>query len=292
MNLNELQKMILENISNLRKTFFGNNFEEFYHTWKSIKRNYESYNNKKNIMGKLVFLCDKLAVKYFKYLGAGASRIVFEISDSWVLKVAKNVNGMRDNALEVNSEMITKFLDLFPKFGPYDKNFIWIVQENVYIFKYESELKQFLKFDFHEYEFNLYLNYCIYTKEKYISPKEYLELLYYDRNESTKRTYENVIGAYFHAEKYGTDTWKIFISNLKKCVEEFNLGFDDVRINNIGLVERNGKKFIVLPDSGSRREKRKYESIYVPGAKDETFTAPYLKQSSHDPNKKYTEFMR
>ena len=69
----------------------------------------------------------KYCEKHLKFLGEGSSRIVYEIDDYTVLKLAKNVKGIEQNRVEANPGF--KHIDILAKIFRADKMHTYIIME-------------------------------------------------------------------------------------------------------------------------------------------------------------------
>lgn len=73
--------------------------------------------------------------KHFAKIGAGSGRIVFRLSDTRVLKIAKNPKGLAQNEAEIllfnDGYISTRYQDMFAKIYESDPEYTWIVMELV-----------------------------------------------------------------------------------------------------------------------------------------------------------------
>jgi hypothetical protein len=64
-----------------------------------------------------------------KRISSGSSRIVYEIDDYRVLKLAKNSKGLAQNKLESNEYINSDYPDIIAKVLETDRNFKWLISE-------------------------------------------------------------------------------------------------------------------------------------------------------------------
>ena len=71
----------------------------------------------------------KFAKEHLKEIGHGSSRVVFELSPYFVLKLAKNEKGLIQNSTETDKELHKTYSDIIPNLKDFDKNDYWLVVE-------------------------------------------------------------------------------------------------------------------------------------------------------------------
>lgn len=170
------------------------------------------------------------AKKHLKKLGQGSARIVFELDDSSVLKIAKNDSGLAQNETEikiylsvtgVNKNVITEIKD-------YDKNeYKWIVAEKVKALT-EKEFEEISGIP--EEIFNLVL-------EQFHTDPDYAEkalLTTAMHNDYGDRISKSIFT--WLKNKRSLD----FIKNLANLAKIFDLGLGDLVAVHIGL-SKDGK---------------------------------------------------
>lgn len=114
-----------------------------------------------------------------KYLGAGSSRIVFELDSTKVIKVAYQDIGQEQNKKEWEFSKNPKLSNVLTKvFEPYEEEFIWIIAEKVKPIKYESELENFFGVSW-KFAEELFKNICYLGKTKEELKKWFEEQLNY-----------------------------------------------------------------------------------------------------------------
>lgn len=159
------------------------------------------------------------------HIGNGSSRVVFQINDKAVLKLAKNQKGIAQNEEECRTY---GYYDIFPEQYANAEDFTWIVSEYVL----PASMRDFQEvFGFNWAYFKKFICSCIYYRfGKYygstLTEDEYVNLI---ENNYTLRDFDDYIG-------------------------NEGANGDIMRMINLGLVERNGKPDIVLLDSGLSEE--------------------------------------
>ena len=197
--------------------------------------------------------------------GSGSSRLVFMLSDNFVLKLAYNKAGIEQNKLEFERYYKTKS-KLFPIVYDHGKNFEYIVCENVVPandvdfekildIPYEGSWKQYSvpeKNSSDEYNgdyeigYNKYFDNIKYEDDGWDEPTAsdiiaYLERRFILKTDEPDEYYDEMIN-------------KIpWFKELGKLIEKEQMCDLDV-INNFGIVNRDGKPFIVVIDSGFNQE--------------------------------------
>lgn len=163
-------------------------------------------------------------------IGNGSSRMVFQISDERVLKVAKNAKGIAQN--EAEGEYGKQQYNIFPELFNVDDDYIFLEME--YVLPCQKEdFPQVLGITFEEYkEFIkcVYNSYCRNGRQlpTSMSQERFVELLETNDNLNDIRTYL----ADYQNEIIG----------------------DLLVINNLGLVRRDGEERIVILDDGLNDE--------------------------------------
>lgn len=193
--------------------------------------------------------------------GSGSSRLVFMLSDNFVLKLAYNKAGIEQNKLEFERYYKTKS-KLLPIVYDHGKNFEYIVCENVVPandvdfekildIPYEGSWKQYSvpeKNSSDEYNgdyeigYNKYFDNIKYEDDGWDEPTAsdiiaYLERRFILKTDEPDEYYDEMIN-------------KIpWFKELGKLIEKEQMCDLDV-IDNFGIVNRDGKPFIVVIDSG------------------------------------------
>lgn len=167
-------------------------------------------------------------------IGSGSSRIVFQISDERVLKVAKNKKGIAQN--EVEGDYGKQLYNIFPELFNVDDNYLFIETEYVLPCKKE-DFPQVLGITFEEFQEFIkcvYNSYCRNGKQLVttMTQERFIELLESNDNLNDIRTYL----ADYQNEEIG----------------------DLLRLKNLGLVRRDGEERIVILDDGLNEETYKF----------------------------------
>lgn len=172
----------------------------------------------------------KFCDKYLgKNVGRGSSRLVYQIDDTWVLKLAYNQKGVAQNEQEFNFSQ-ENFVDVTPKV--YEElsdteNYLFIVSEYVLPAK-EEDFNHVFGISFEKFCSVLTTVESYYSRKRFpsysiLSDEEMEEL---EENSDNLREYVE------------------YVSNYQPP-----LG-DMLAMRNYGLTHRDGESYIVLLDSG------------------------------------------
>lgn len=170
------------------------------------------------------------------YMGSGSSRLVYEIDDNVVLKLAKNNKGIAQNEKEysIKNDNYKSDFNIFPKVfnGSDEENFQWILAESVVPaeaddFKKATGfpwkiVKQFIVTVFNRYAYRMS------RLEGSLTDEQYEKIMEYDEENS-----------YFFHEL------EDYLSNYQ--VSPVN---DYFRIANWGLTLRGNQPYMVILDDG------------------------------------------
>lgn len=220
-------------------------------------------------LGKLDTLNFNEKIKYCREflgseIGNGMSRIVFELDDERVLKLAINSSQIFQNKNEVLASKYIgkKFPQLFPKVFLKADDYSWIVTERVLPFKHEdciailgipysSSFSQYAK------DYNSTVkDYSEYMKSNQIGVE-----IDYDTDESVDISFmgfidwcERISNDMETREDEDEEYYKLIkeIPELEPFYHYINGvdGVTDVFDNNLGLAMRNGKPTIIILDNG------------------------------------------
>jgi hypothetical protein len=177
-------------------------------------------------------------------IGGGSSRVVFQIDDEKVLKLAKNKKGLAQNEAEGKPEYVKDGYSMFPKKFEYDENYSWIVSEYVLPAK-EQDFQQVLGMTSKEF-FNIIYN------------------IWYDHNGYGTRfnnwdykKIEDMSKIWELTEDYDSIFYELndFLGNY-----DYIMVGDLLRIANWGMTIRNGEPYMVILDSGCTEDV--YDSYY------------------------------
>ena len=159
-------------------------------------------------------------------IGQGSSRIVFQIDDAQVLKLATNSRGVAQNRVEAKTKEMK--LPIFPYILYNADNYQWIITEFVLPAE-EEDIQHCLGIDVRSFLFFVIqaikdLKYCG-------------GLSAYQEN---------------FADEYGDCE---FYRELEKYILNYDIQIGDIqRIENWGLTKRNGKECLVILDPGWNKE--------------------------------------
>ncbi len=206
----------------------------------------------------MVIYCDEHLGESF---ATGSSRCVYMLSDNFVLKLAYNAAGIEQNKLEFERYDKTKS-KLFPIVYDHGKNFEYIVCENVVPandvdfekildIPYEGSWKQYSvpeKNSSDEYNGDYEIGY-----------NKYFDNIKYEDDGWDEPTASDIIAYLERKFVYKTDEHDEYCDNiinripwfkeLEKLIKNEQICDLDV-ISNFGIVNRDGKPFIVIIDSG------------------------------------------
>ena len=177
-------------------------------------------------------------------IGGGSSRVVFQIDDEKVLKLAKNKKGLAQNEAEGKPDYVKDGYSMFPKKFEYDENYSWIVSEYVLPAK-EQDFQQVLG----------------------MSSKEFFNIIYniwYDHNGYGKR-FDNWV--YKKIEDM-SKIWELTedYDSIFYELNDFLGSYDYIMIGDLlcivnwGMTIRSGEPYMVVLDSGFTEDV--YNSYY------------------------------
>lgn len=167
--------------------------------------------------------------------GQGSSRIIFEIDDEKVLKLAMNQKGLAQNEFE---EETSRYGDMVVRVFDCGDDYTWLVEENC-IPANEEDFEHIIGLPFETYcdLIRFYYNrYCRNGKETKLFTMSANEA-----NQLVKQLYEqNEDG---------------FVPQMFNLMGDYQLPIGDlIRISTYGMVKRNGQPQIVVIDSGLSQE--------------------------------------
>lgn len=234
------------------------------------KRLFEAYDGKFSFaeLDKQGDLCN-MDFYCYKHLGnsfaEGSSRVLYMLSDNFVLKLAYNKAGIEQNKLEFERYDKTKS-KLFPIVYDCGKNFEYIVCENV-VQADDVDFEKILGIPYKgswkqdSAKEKSYFN--IYGGDVEIGYNKYFDNIKHEDDGWDEPTASDII-AYLERrfvletdepdEYYDEIINKIpWFKELGKLIENEQMCDLDV-INNFGIVNRDGKPFIVVIDSGFNKD--------------------------------------
>ena len=193
--------------------------------------NLQTLSSIKSFAGKLKY-CKQMLGPTF---GSGSSRIIFEIDDNKVLKLAKNQKGLAQNEFEEdtsrNSSAVVEVFDCADDYS-------WLVEENCVPAK-EKDFEQIIGIPFETYCDLVRWNYNSYTY-----PFRHLPLYTMSAQEAQKLT----------EQLYEQDEYN-FVHQVMDLMGNYQLPCGDLtRISTYGMVNRDGTPEIIVLDSGLSEE--------------------------------------
>jgi predicted nucleotidyltransferase len=193
--------------------------------------NLQTLSSIKSFAGKLKY-CKQMLGPTF---GSGSSRIIFEIDDNKVLKLAKNQKGLAQNEFEEdtsrNSSAVVEVFDCADDYS-------WLVEENCVPAK-EKDFEQIIGIPFETYCDLVRWNYNSYTY-----PFRHLPLYTMSAQEAQKLT----------EQLYEQDEYN-FVHQVMRLMGDYQLPCGDLtRISTYGMVNRDGTPEIIVLDSDLSEE--------------------------------------
>lgn len=193
--------------------------------------NLQTLSSIRSFAGKLKY-CKQMLGPTF---GSGSSRVIFEIDDNKVLKLAKNQKGIAQNEFEDDT---SRYGSIVVKVFDCADDYTWLVEENCIPAK-EKDFEQILGIPFETY--------CDLVKHSFNR---------YCRNGRQANTYilspiecDRLLDQLYEQDEYG------FIPQLFNLMGDYQLPWGDLtRISTYGMVNRDGKPEIVVIDSGLSEE--------------------------------------
>ena len=214
----------------------------------------------------------KAQVKYCeRYLGPmqnyGSSRCTFTISDSMILKLAYNGDGLWEAGIEQNKaeyELYSKVdSPILPKIFYHDEDFQFMVCESV-VPATETDFEQFLGVSY----YGVYMQHTIKRPnrngngdatvgfDKYFDGLRNYNEIDYDFSLNALLCY--IQAKYSQGRPCFNEEYEDVIKNswwLMELVKLCKFGMSDIcSVNNYGMVNRDGNPLIVVLDSGFNRE--------------------------------------
>lgn len=195
--------------------------------------------------------CFKLCRQYLgDKIGSGSSRVVFQLDDEKVLKLAMSEQGAAQNKAEINAyKKTTKYKDLFPQIFSVGHNDTYFITEYVLPLNTLSNTPQG-----DDYMDDIY-NCLGVTKNSYINLMEFIECNLYRNNgnlniEQLKQTqFEAGVSVYdfMNTKMKENANFNLLMQYL---LDNPNLVGESFKQPNMGMTERNGQPWIVILDNG------------------------------------------
>lgn len=171
-------------------------------------------------------------------IGRGSSRLVFQIDDETVLKLAMNGKGIAQNEQELTFKNDYYIGDCFPKIydGSDEENYLWIISEYV-LPANEKDFQEVLGMPFSDVT-DFVDSLCLSN-----SRTEWC------RNSGNKRVQA------MYAKYEENDDAMGLMNNISELYYGYDMEIGDYRvINNYGMVMREGYPTIVFLDAGLSKE--------------------------------------
>lgn len=166
----------------------------------------------------------KYCQEKLKRISSGSSRIVYQIDNEKVLKIAKNKKGIAQNIAE--NDYVIQTHDIVAKVFEADNNGLFNEMELANRVN-QTIFKKILGFDFN----NIY-SYLSYAVKRLTSPPNF------SHDIETKEEINFI----------NNNEW---LNELADLVAETNMPIGDLcKLDSYGIVNRNGKQYIVLIDYG------------------------------------------
>jgi hypothetical protein len=119
----------------------------------------------------------RYAAERLKKLGEGSSRIVYQIDNDTVLKMAKNKKGLAQNEVETDWGMHQMYSELLPDLIDADDDNLWMVKQRANRIK-KSEFERMTGFKFNEFGTALRLRVDeIMGRSRHATPEEYQDII-------------------------------------------------------------------------------------------------------------------
>lgn len=168
------------------------------------------------------------------HIGKGSSRIVYQLNDEWVLKLAFNSKGVAQNEQEYSSAM-DYYMDISVNVNKEltdTDNFSFLVSEFVLPAKAE-DFKHVFGLSFKDF-----VKFIVSVEQQYAGRRKYSYITTFSNDELSELRENNE----------DLDTYANYLENYQPPIGDME------RIANYGLAHRNGYDEIVLLDSGLNDE--------------------------------------
>ena len=193
--------------------------------------NLQTLSSIKSFAGRLKYCKQMLGPSF----GSGSSRIIFEIDDEKVLKLAKNKKGVAQNEFE---EQTSRYGSMVVHVFDCDDNYMWLVEENCVPAK-EEDFERLIGLPFETYcdLIRFYYNrYCRNGRQTYLFTM-------------TTDEADALVDRLYNEDDYG------FVPRIFNLMGDYQLPFGDLtRISTYGMVMRDGSPELVVIDSGLSEE--------------------------------------
>jgi hypothetical protein len=196
--------------------------------------------------------CFKLCRQYLgDPIGTGSSRVVFQVDDEKILKLAMGEQGMAQNKTEINAyKKTTKYKELFPQIFSVGYNNVYFITEYVFPLNTLADSPQG-----NNYMDDIY--HCLgITEDDYDDLIRYIEHNVYD-NEGELNIEELKL---IDFKDMGVSVYDYMNKKMKQnqnlnllmqyLLDNPNLAGESFKEPNMGMTKRNGKAWIVILDNG------------------------------------------
>lgn len=193
--------------------------------------NLQTLDSIKSFNGRLKYCKQMLGPSF----GSGSSRIIFEIDDNKVLKLAKNQKGVAQNEFE---EETSRYGSMVVKVFECGNDYTWLVEENCIPAK-EKDFEMMLGIPF-----ETYCDLIRFYYNRYCRNGKQVSLYTMSSDEADK-----LIDQLYEQDEYG------FVQRVFNLMGDYQLPFGDLtRISTYGVVMRDGEPELVIIDSGLSEE--------------------------------------
>lgn len=167
----------------------------------------------------------KYCEEHLTRIASGSARIVYQIDNEKVLKLAKNKKGLAQNEIEASHSQYYDLENVLARTFDADQNDLWVEMELARKVRV-ADFKRIVGFDF----------------------KDYCKAIHnYDNEANNRRRYDMDIDP-----EILKDMWEDeFIYDIFQYIAGYEIPAGDLmRLNSYGLVKRNGQDAIVIIDFG------------------------------------------
>lgn len=217
---------------------------------------------KSDIFDRISTLCDysyydkafQLCSMYFgKPIDVGSSRVVYQIDDEKVLKLALNDKGKQQNEVEISAyQKTTKFKELFPIIYSYDKDGNFLITE--YVLSMNLLVNTPNTLDDDSVDVDDIFNVLGVTEDQYDDILDYVEKCMYNGQvdyvalNNTEFGNSRMSVYQFIDEKMQQN--RNFDLLMQYLFNNPDLAGESFRRPNIGIARRNGESWVVILDNG------------------------------------------
>lgn len=196
--------------------------ESFFYEEYPASFDLEKFKNLKSFRERVEYCNSNL-----RRLGSGSSRIVYQVDNDKVLKLAKNSKGIAQNEVEIDYSRYNDINYIFAKVFDYENNNLWLEMELARKVT-KSEFKRIVGFSFDDFSAAVF-NYGI--------------TVHGGRNSSANMDID---------KELVDQMWENeFIYSIFNFIGNYQIPVGDLRrLSSYGIVQRDGQDEIVLVDFG------------------------------------------